>query len=150
MAVQNGWFSGDIQHPLAVSAVSKIVSHVTQTFQDHGKQNPTKDKIGKTGQLLQCLYWVLKSSDPNRKQQKVLPVYVLCVKLGILSLHVVCMSINMCWQCSTCQTTMLTVGNICFFKKSDWILHLMTFFTVDFITLTFIFQKSDPKHWSAS
>ncbi len=37
MTVHNGWFSGDIQHPLAESTVRNTVTNVAQTFWDHGK-----------------------------------------------------------------------------------------------------------------
>ncbi len=78
MAVHNGQFSWDFQHPLAESTVCNAISHVAKTFQDHGKQNPTKYEDGKTGWLLQCPYHCLKNSYPNRTQQKALPVCVLC------------------------------------------------------------------------
>ncbi|KAL7470542.1 hypothetical protein ACHAXS_012730 [Conticribra weissflogii] len=167
MAVRNGRFSETFQHPLAESTVRNTISHVAQTFRDHGERNPTKDEDGETGRLLQRLYRGLQNNDPNGKQQKALPVCVLrelakrdlteqdiaIRQLAIGAFFFACRSCEYLLVPSAQQrrTTTLTLGNIRFFRNGarlDQSSHDID--TATCVTLTFVFQKKDLKHDSVS
>mmetsp|Transcript_28039 Transcript_28039/g.58953 ORF Transcript_28039/g.58953 Transcript_28039/m.58953 type:complete len:348 (-) Transcript_28039:199-1242(-) len=167
MAVRNGRFSGDLQHPLAESTVRNSISYVAQTFRDHGERNPTKDEDGETSRLLQRLFRGLKNDDPNKRQQKALPVCVLrelakrkftehetAVKqLAIGAFFFACRSCEylLVPAAHTRRTTTLTLGNIRFFRQGAPLAHTQhDLDTADCVNLTFVFQKKDQKHDSVS
>ena len=55
----------------------ETISHVSLSFGDNDRPNPTKDEGGDLGRVLSRLFRVFRNKDSNPKQQKVLPAQVL-------------------------------------------------------------------------
>ena len=77
MAVRDGQFSKQDDVTLAEGTVRGTVGYVAATFKDYDRGNPTKDEDGDLGRLLQRQYRAYRNEDPNKKQQKALPIGVL-------------------------------------------------------------------------
>jgi hypothetical protein len=77
MAVREGQFLRDYHEVLVEGTVRGAISHVVQTFQEAGRQNPTKEDDRELSILLSIQYQMYKNKDPQQKQQKALPFIVL-------------------------------------------------------------------------
>jgi hypothetical protein len=62
---------------LAKGSISGAISHVCQTFREHGQPNPSLDDNSKTGFLLQQELRAFKKADPAKKHQKAIPMLVI-------------------------------------------------------------------------
>ena len=76
MALREGRFSGPSHVTLVESTIRGAISYVSQTFRENDRPNPTKDEDGELGRVLSRQYRSYKNSDPNPKQQKAIPIYV--------------------------------------------------------------------------
>ena len=76
MAIREERFSGPSHETLVKSAIRGSISYVSQTFRKNDRPNPTKDEDGELGRVLLRHYRAYKNSDPNQKQQKATPIFV--------------------------------------------------------------------------
>ena len=76
MALREGGFSGSSHGTLVESTIRGAISYVSQTFRENNRPNPTKDEDGELGRVLLRQYRAYKNSDPNPKQQKAIPIFV--------------------------------------------------------------------------
>ncbi len=74
MAMWEAHFSRSSHVRLAKGSISSAISHVCQTFREHGQSNPSLDNNDKTGFLLQQELRASKKADPAEKHQKAIPV----------------------------------------------------------------------------
>ena len=65
MAMREGVFLRRFDGPLAESAVRGTISHVSLSFGDNGRVNPTKDEDGELGRVLSRLFRTFLNKDPN-------------------------------------------------------------------------------------
>jgi hypothetical protein len=70
MAMQEASYSRSSHVRLAKGSFSSAISHVCQTFCEHGQPNPSLDNNGKTRFLLQQELRAFKKADPAEKHQK--------------------------------------------------------------------------------
>jgi hypothetical protein len=77
VAMCDARFSGPSYDRLAHGSVTSAISHVCQTFREHGRPNPSLDNDGKPGFLLQRELRSFKKIDPAEKHQKALPMAVI-------------------------------------------------------------------------
>jgi hypothetical protein len=70
-------FSGPSYDRLAHGSDASSISHVCQTFREHGRPNPFLDDDGKPGFLLQREFRSFKKADPTEKHQKAIPMSVI-------------------------------------------------------------------------
>ena len=77
MTLREGRFSRQPHGTLAESTVRGAVSHVSSTFRENDRNNPTKDEDGELGRLLSRQYRSFRNGDPNPVQQKAIPVSVI-------------------------------------------------------------------------
>jgi hypothetical protein len=70
-------FSGPWYDRLAHGSVASSISHVCQTFREHGRPNPSLDDDRKPGFLLQRELRSLKKADPAEKHQKAIPMFII-------------------------------------------------------------------------
>ncbi len=77
MAMQEAYFSRSSHVELAKGSISSAISHVSQTFCEHGRPNPTLDNNRKTGFLLQRELRAFKKGDPAEKHEKAILMSVI-------------------------------------------------------------------------
>jgi hypothetical protein len=76
-ALRDGRFSGPAYETLAHGTINNTISSLVQTFRDNDREDPTRDRDGKVGRLLQQQLKAYKKKDPPERQQKALPCCVL-------------------------------------------------------------------------
>jgi hypothetical protein len=76
MARRKARFSGPSYDQLAHGSVTSAISHVCQTFSEHGGPNPSLVDDGKPGFLLQQKLRSFKKTDLAKKHQKAIPMSV--------------------------------------------------------------------------
>ena len=77
MAMREGRVSRQSHGPLPESTIRGAISHVSSSFRDNDRPNPTKDEDSDLGRILSRLFRAFRNKDPNPKQQKTLPAQVL-------------------------------------------------------------------------
>ncbi len=77
MAMQEAQFSRPSHVQLVKGSSASAISHVSQTFREHGRPDPTLDDNGKTGFLLQQELRAFKKGDPAEKHKKAIPMSVI-------------------------------------------------------------------------
>ncbi len=76
-AMREARTSGPSYDQLAHGSVTTAISHVCQTFREHGRPNPSLDNDRKPGFLLQWELRSFKKADPAEKHQKAIPMAVI-------------------------------------------------------------------------
>jgi hypothetical protein len=162
LALWEGWFSGPAYDRLVESTISGTVSYVCATFRENGFPNPSLDDDARTGFLLQRLYRGFKNADPAEKHQKTIPMSVIA-EIGRKTISELSIAVSQltslaiffaCRSCEylkvpaadQCQTTILRLHNIRFFRNGELINHdddELEF--SDCVSLTFEKQKKDKK-----
>jgi hypothetical protein len=163
MAMHEAQFSGPSYDRLAHGSVASSISHVCQTFQEHGRPNPSLDDDGKPGFLLQQELRSFKKADPAEKHQKAIPMSVISTLakqqiseldrsivqltgLGIFFAFRSCEYLDVP-QAEHGQTEILRLRNIRFFKDGELVQHShpeLEF--ADCVSLTFERQKHEEKN----
>ncbi len=162
MAVREGQFLWDRHEVLVEGTVRGAISHVVQTFQAAGRQNPTKDDDRELSILLSRQYQTYKNKDTQQKQQKALPFTVLDklakhqvteldIALGQLTIRAAFFTCHSCKYLTVPKreerrTKLLCLQSIRFFKDG----HLFpapsaNFKSADSVGITFEMQKNDRK-----
>jgi hypothetical protein len=156
-------FSRSSHVRLAKGSISSAISHVCQTFREHGRPNPSLDNSGKTGFLLQQELKAFKKADPAEKHQKAIPRLVISALakqhlskldqaiiqltgLGMFFVFRSCEYLKVL-QVEQLQTGQLCMRNIFFFKDGNIVSHAhpdLEF--VDCVSITFEHQKQEDKH----
>jgi hypothetical protein len=77
MALHKARFSGPSYDQLAHGSVTSAISHVCQTFREHGQSNPSLDDNRKPEFLLQWELRSFKKANPAEKHQKAVPMSVI-------------------------------------------------------------------------
>ncbi len=77
MAMREAQFSRPPHVQLVKGSIASAISHVSQTFHEHGRPDPTVDNDGKTGFLLQWELRAFKKGDPAEKHKKAIPMSVI-------------------------------------------------------------------------
>ncbi len=77
MAMREAQFSRPSHVQLVKGSITSAISHVSQTFREHGQPNPTLDDDGKTGFLLQRELRAFEKGDPAEKHKKAIPMAVI-------------------------------------------------------------------------
>jgi hypothetical protein len=162
MAMREACFSRSSHVRLAHSLISGAISHVCQTFCEHGRPNPSLDDNGKTGFLLQLELRAFKKEDPDEKHQKAIPMSVISALakqqiskldqaivqftgLGMFFTFQSCEYLKAS-QAKQCQMVQLCMWNIRFFKDGEIIQHThpnLEF--ADCVSITFKRQKREDK-----
>ncbi len=164
MAMREAQFSGPSYDRLAHGSVASSISHVCQTFREHGRPNPSLDDNRKPGFLLQRELQSFKKADPAEKHQKAIPMFVISTLhgqatnigarqinrqltgLGIFFAFRSCKYLNVP-QAEHGQTEILGLHNIWFFKDGELVQHShpeLEF--ADYVFLTFKCQKRKEKN----
>ncbi len=139
VAMRGARFSGPSYDQLAHCSVTSAISHVCQTFCEHGRPNPSLDNDGKPGFLLQRELRSFKKADPTEKHQKALPMAVISTmakqQLSELDQSIVQLTgLGMFFAFRSCeylkvpqakqgQTEILKMCNIQFFKDGAILPH---------------------------
>ena len=163
MAMRESCFSRSSHVRLAKGSISGAISHVCQTFREHGRPNPSLDDDGKTGFLLQQKLRAFKKADPAEKHQKAIPMLVISAlakqQLSKLDQAIIQLTgLGMFFAFRSCeylkilqgeqhQMEQLCMRNICFFKDGDIVPHThpdLKF--ADCVSITFEHQKREDKH----
>ena len=77
MAMREARFSRASHVQLVKGSITSTISHVSQTFREHVRSNPTLDDDGKTGFFLQWELRAFKKGDPAEKHEKAIPMSVI-------------------------------------------------------------------------
>jgi hypothetical protein len=77
MAMREACFSRSSHVRLAHGSISSTISHICQTFREHGQPNPSLDNNSKPGFLLQWELKTFEKGDPKEKHQKAIPISVI-------------------------------------------------------------------------
>jgi hypothetical protein len=83
VAVRQGQFSGPHHASLSESSISSTLDLVAASFRENGRDNLTRDAERNFARLLQWELRSHKKDDPKKRQQKALPVCVLCLILSL-------------------------------------------------------------------
>ena len=160
VAMREAQFSGPSHDRLAHGSVASSISHVCQTFREHGRPNPSLDDDGKPGFLLQRELRSFKKADPAKKHQKAIVISTLA-KQQLLELDraiVQLTGLGTFFAIRSCeylnipyakhgQTEILCLRNIRFFKDGELVQHShpeLEF--ADCVSLTFKRQKHKEKN----
>ena len=163
VAMREARFSGPSYDRLAHGSVASSISHVCQTFREHGRPNPSLDDDGKPGFLLQRELRSFKKADPAEKHQKAIPMSVISTlakqQLSELDRAIVQLTgLGIFFAFRSCeylevpyaehgQTEILRLRNIRFFKDGELVQHShpeLEF--ADCVSLTFERQKREEKN----
>jgi hypothetical protein len=90
VAVHQGQFLRQGDDPLAKNTVSNTINAVAAAFRENGQEDPNKDAERNVSQLLQWQLRLYKKDNLNEKEQKALPVCVLCLILFSKSTELQC------------------------------------------------------------
>ena len=77
MALHEGIFSGPSHGNLVEITTQGAMSYVSQTFTENDQLKPTGDEEEELGKVLSRQYRSYKNSNPNLKQNKAIPIYVI-------------------------------------------------------------------------
>jgi hypothetical protein len=163
MAMREARFSRASHVQLVKGSIASAISHVSQTFREHGRPDPTLDDDGKTGFLLQRELRAFKKGDPAEKHQKAIPMSVISelakhqiseldraivqlTGLGIFFAFRSCEYLKVT-QAEQRQTLQIRLRNIRFMKGGEVIPHSHPHIDfADNVAITFERQKREQKH----
>jgi hypothetical protein len=163
VAMRKAQFSGPSYDRLAHGSVASSISHVCQTFREHGRPNPSLNDDGKPGFLLQRELRSFKKANPAEKHQKAIPMSIISTlakqQISELDRSIVQLTgLGIFFALRSCeyldvpqakhgQTEILQLHNIWFFKDGELVQHShpeLEF--ADCVSLTFERQKRKEKN----
>ena len=163
MAMREARFSRAPHGRLVKGTIASAISHVSQTFHEHGRPDPTLDDDGKTGFLLQRELRAFKKGDPAKKHEKAIPMSIMSElakhQISELDRAIVQLTgLGMFFAFRSCeylkvpqseqrQTLQIRMRNIRFMKGGEVIPHSHPRIEfADNVVITFERQKQDLKH----
>ena len=143
--------------PLVAGTVSKAISNLAATFQEHNQADPRKTNENETDKFITNIIKSFRKSDPKEKAQKAITPALLwhlytrgktdffthLADLTNGAFFFACRSYEYSKTSGTRKTKTITLGNIAFRRGHK---QLTEHHAADSVSVTFVAQKNDKYH----